>query len=468
MSIWGAVKTWLVDFPGHPGTGPNEPSCTSPTVNAWQKDLSLVRALYGGFQALYAERGTYLPQHPAEDPKDYLIRAARPTFYNAFGRTVRALTGIVFTTSPEPDGVPSQILELYEDDIDNQGTAGDTFLRHTFQDGLITGLAGILVDQDTLEGEGKTRADELDAGIRPFWSLIRMDDIVSFRTVVEDGKTLLGQLVLRERRQIPFGDFGVKVVERLRVFRRIPKKPAGDSGDSLPASVTEDAYEKNDKGTWAVVRARTLPTVEEIPFAPIYTGRTDFMDASPPLVDLAYVNLLHYQMWSDLAHAAHVANVPVLFGVGLDEDEIQLGPNRAILVKSGDEHTTLRWLETTGASLGSTRSILADLEEQMAALGLGMLQRKSRAAETAEKASLDRKEQDSTLAAIVGDLENGVELALFWTAQYVGLPSGGRLSFARDFQTDPAAAGRTENQGAPQDPKEPAQPGATNNPKTTA
>jgi hypothetical protein len=117
--------------------------------------------------------------------------------------------------------------------------------------------------------------------------------------------------------------------------------------------------------------------------------------------------------------------------------------------------------------LGNTRALLSDIEEMMANLGLAMLQRKSRAAQTAEKASLDRKEQDSTLAAIVGDLENGIEQALFWTAQYMGLPEGGRLSFARDFRLEPLTSAMTENEGAPQDPKEPTEPGQTNNPKTS-
>jgi hypothetical protein len=115
-------------------------------------------------------------------------------------------------------------------------------------------------------------------------------------------------------------------------------------------------------------------------------------------------------------------------------------------------------METTGASIAQTRNILADIEEQMSNLGLGMLQRKSRAAETAQKASLDRQEQDSTLAAIVSDLENGIELALFYTSQFLGLDTWGRLEFSRDFQLDPAAADPTKNQGGPTEPVDPNKP----------
>lgn len=466
MSIWGALKSWLIEFPGHPGQGPNDPSSLSPVVKAWQPQLMLVRTLYDGFQALYEHRARFLPQHPKEDPQDYYIRANRPTFYNAFARTVHALAGIVFRDPPTADQVPQEILDLYDDDIDNQGTNGPSFLRAMFEDALVTGMAGIFVDQPSLIGTGLTRADELAAGIRPYWTLIRMDDIVSFRTMLEDGETLLAQLVFCERRQIPYGEFGVKIVERLRVYRRLPQTPAGETGDTVAPQVTEEIYERTDQNKYASVSTRVLPAVEEIPFAACYTQRIDFFDARPPLMDLATINLLHYQLSSDLHHAAHIANVPFLFGVGIDEENLQVGPNRAILAKGGDQNTTLRWVETTGASLGVTRAILADLEEQMATLGLGMLQRKSRHAETAQKASLDKQEQDSTLAGIVTDLEDGIERALYYTSVYLGLATWGGLTFTRDFQIDALAASQTGYQGDTAPPV-PAAPGKTNNPKTT-
>lgn len=465
--MWGTLESWL-SVAGLLGGDKDSPNARSPIVLSWQADLSLVRTIYNGWRALYEQRDYFLPQHPKEDPKDYLIRARRPTFYNAFGRTVRALAGAPFAQDPTFEGVPSEIKTLYDDDIDNEGTSGNAFVRHTFGDALVTGLAGILVDMPVLEvpeGREANRADELEAGIRPFWTLVRMDDIVSFRPVVENGKVLLAKLVTCQKRQVPWGKYGVKLIEQLRVFRRLPPVPGGPP----KASILWEIYERDaGKAKWVSVGTGELPAVSEIPLAQIYTERKGFMDASPPLLDLANVNLLHYQMWSDLAHAAHIANVPFLFGGGFPADELQIGPNRAIIIPDAkSDEVFLKWLETTGASLGSTRAILADLEEQMAHLGLGMLQRKSRAAETAEKASLDRKDQESTLGAAVSDLENGLEQALFYTAQYLGLESGGKIKFTRAFEMEPVASDKTPNQGAKDAPPDPKRPGETNNPRTT-
>jgi hypothetical protein len=210
--------------------------------------------------------------------------------------------------------------------------------------------------------------------------------------------------------------------------------------------------------------------ITEIPFSPLYTARVDFMDATPPLIDLANLNLLHYQVASDMHHAAHIANVPFLLARGWDASQVVVGPNVAVSIpdRKPDE-ANCEWRETAGSSIGSTRAILADNEEQMSNLGLGMLQRKSRAAETADKAKIDKQEQDSTLAAMVSDLENCIELALFFTAQFMGDPEGkgGKFVFSRDFQLDPTSADPNTNQGGAAPPRDPMRAGETNNPRTS-
>jgi Domain of unknown function (DUF4055) len=445
MSLWGWTKSFFT-IPYSTGNA-NSPSTMSPQVLAWQHELWLCRTLYGGWETVQAQREKLLPRHPAEDPQDYEIRVCRPTFYNAFGRTVRALAGTVFKDDPQPQGIPTEIQALYDDDIDLQGTSGPAFLLHTFQDSLVTGIDGIFVDMPANTG-GITKLEAQQLDIRPYWRLVRKDDIVSFRVDIVNGKTVLGQLVVKECVEEQKGDFGVELYDRYRVYRRTAD------------AVTFEAWESESRGgrLRRVGEVGTFRGVTEIPFAPIYTAREDFMEAKPPLLDLANLNLLHYLVNSDLHHAVHLANVPIIVTQGFEGD-MQLGPNRSINFPAGSKDSKAYWMETTGAALGSTRAVLADIEEQMSNLGLGMLQRKSRAAETAQKAQLDRQEQDSTLAAIVSDLENGIELALSYTAQFMGDPDGqgGRLEFSRNFQLDPASADRTQNQGDPTPPADPKQ-----------
>lgn len=435
----------------------NSPTTESPTVAQWKNELYLCRTLYGGWECVAAQANNLLPQHPKETAENYKIRLKRPTFYNAFGRTVRGLSGTVFKNPPTPEGIPTEILDVFEDDIDLQGTDGIAFCHHGFNDALITGLAGIFVDMPEVTSTVTLlEAQQLD--IRPFWTLIRKDDIVSFRVDVVNGKTVLGQLVFRECVQQRRGDFGVADVVMYRVLRR------------TETAVTFESWGPSTDGK--IVRqgeVRTLRGPTEIPFAPIYTARQDFMNATPPLLDLANLNLLHYQVNSDMHHAIHVANVPFLFAAGFDVEEMDIGPNSAVGTTEESGKVSLKWMETQGSAIGSTRAVLADIEEQMSNLGLGMLQRKSRAAETAEKAAIDKGEQDTTLGAMVSDLEDAIELALYYHAQFAGDPEGkgGKLVFSRQFETEPVAADRNQNQGGPSDPRDPTRPGATNNARTS-
>lgn len=431
MSIFGWAKNLVVNFPGH-GGNPDRPDAMSPTVESWQDELRLVRTLYNGWTAVRAESTRLLPRHPKEDADDYRIRANRPTYFNAFARTTRALAGMVFRTEPVAEAIPSEILALYTDDIDNRGTTGPTFLRNVFRDALVTGLSCILVDMPEAP-EGLTRLQEMELGIRPFWTHIPKDNVISFRPEVINGRMVLVQFAFRECLHVPSGRYGVVEIDRLRVFRR------DDAG------VTFEVHERSSRDQeFRLISSGVMRGVSEIPVAPIYTEQRGFFDASPPLIDLGILNLLHYQTWSDLAHAAHVANVPVLFGKGMPADAISIGPNSAVVIENADEAADLKWLETTGASIGSTRALLADMEAQMAALGLGMLTRPSRVAETAEAKAIAKGEQDSALVSIVNDVENGLELALWFTAQFLGLASGGRFEISKSFEGEPAAVRQPE------------------------
>jgi hypothetical protein len=60
----------------------------------------------------------------------------------------------------------------------------------------------------------------------------------------------------------------------------------------------------------------------------------------------------------------------------------------------------------------------------MAALGLSMLQNETRAAETAEAKRMDKSEQDSALAVAARGLQDCLERALQFHAQYMGLTDG--------------------------------------------
>jgi hypothetical protein len=105
------------------------------------------------------------------------------------------------------------------------------------------------------------------------------------------------------------------------------------------------------------------------------------------------------------------------------------------------------------------------MQEQMAKLGLGMLERQSRSAETAEAKSIDTKEQNSALENAVASLEDGLAMALWYTAQFLGEKNGGKIEFGNTLGTKPQAAKGPRRETEPRG-DEPDQEGRPNVPTT--
>jgi len=254
---------------------------------------------------------------------------------------------------------------------------------------------------------------------------VKKDAVINWRYTTEMGQLVLTMAVIKEVLDEIDGPFGHKAVVQYRVLRR------GNSG------VTFELWQDIDGKVVQTQAARPIKPLTEIPLVPVYAGQTAFFESRPPLVDLADANILHYQTASDMHAAAHICNTPTLFGKGFSADDITVGPNAAIIIPSGGTDVDAKWLETSGAGIGLTREILGDIEGHMAVLGLNMLKREFRAAETAESKRMDKSEQDSALASAAISLQDAIEVALGFTAQFMKQRTGGTININKDFAAEP-------------------------------
>lgn len=404
----------------------NLPSTRSKASERQMPALTVCRDLFAGQERMHAKGTEYLPREPGEEATDYANRLARSLFFNAFSHTVEGLAGFVFWRDPKlGDDVPKQIVGHWEN-IDNAGTHGDVFARELLQDALIAGHAAILVDHPQIEA-GATRADELRIGARPYWVGIRKEDILSWRTEVIDGQRVLAQVVIRERTMEPDGDFGEKEVTRYRVLYRA----GGIAGWRLLAVTEQRTVITEGEGVFG--------NQVEIPIAEVATsGKTGLFESDPPLIDLAWINVAHYQQWSDYANSIHKTNVPIFVTAGLPTTDQQgnrvtltLGANTALMIP--DPQGTAKYVSHDGASLTSSKAALDDLKSDMATLGVSMLASQKRVAETAEAKRIDKSAADSALGVTARALQDAIERALGFHARYMKLESGGSIAINRDF-----------------------------------
>jgi uncharacterized protein DUF4055 len=411
----------------------NKPNykCKDHQDMAW--DWEIVEDLSKGTRHLRSLGSKYLPVEPAEDrAKDYPVRLSRALLFNAFERTLNGLVGMVFRKEPKLGAdVPEVVrgreaaegrskLEGWAENIDLKGAAWSVFAKEVFTDAMKLGHAFIYVDMPPKLPPGATRADELAAGVRPYWVGYRASDAVNWRSAMETrvvalsngatilvptGRQILQQITFEECSYEPDGEYGEKEVKRYRVLRP-------GFWELYRKTETE-----TETGTDYILEAAGESSLSEIPVAVIYGRKTGHLVSKPPLLDLALINLGHYQKYSDYSEGLRMC-IPQLCAKGVDVNhkfEV-IGHNSFHIVRPDGD---IWFAEPTGAGLEPQRLDLQDLEAQMARLGLAIMAPNApRPEKTATEVFANHVETDSDLATAARSLKDGLELSLKFTTQY--------------------------------------------------
>lgn len=374
----------------------------------------LPRTLMGGTKAMRAAATIYLPMEAAETEGPYRARLMRTTLFNAYRKTVKDMTGKVFTKPIVLDkDVPAELVK-HAENIDLAGRHINVFARDVFYDTMQVGIGYILADMPpAIQG---TRADEQAAGVRPYLCFIKAEDLIGWQSENIGGVVTLTQARIKETANVPDGPFAEKSIPQIRVLT--PGK--------------WEIHREAADGTWAKVEEGTT-SLNKIPLTPVYINRTGFMAGEPPLEDLADLNVAHWQSQSDQRNILHVARVPILFMAGFNEDDkIEIGASRA--VRSSNENASMEFVEHGGAAISSGQVDLDKLELQMQAMGLQLLI-DGPGGQTATGEIRDDAKENSPLAAMAGELEDAIEAALGFMAEFAGLgaDAGGSVVVNKDF-----------------------------------
>lgn len=387
----------------------------SPEVEAMAEEWPTIDALLAGTRGMRAAGERLLPKWPNEDAGAYRARLATATLFPAFRRTLGVMAGKPFakqmTLSEE---TPPKIVE-WSDDIDMQGTNLHSFCAGLMEEAIGYGIAGVLVDYPKTNGV-RTLADERAAGARPYWVHVRHHQILGWRTERRAGQLYIAQLRLMEADEEPDGPYGVKAVDQVRVLE--PGRWA--------------TYRADSKGEF-VLHEEGTTTLDIVPFVPFYGRRKGFMVGESPLIDLAHLNVKHWQSQSDQDTLLHVARVPILVAKGV-EDSFELTVGGSAAVKIANHDGDLKFVEHSGAAIGAGADSLKALEEQMIQTGAELLVAQP-GQRTATEASNDAEANKSELQAIVERFEDSVDMALYLMARWASMDDGGSANLFKDFTT---------------------------------
>ena len=377
----------------------------------------MTRTLLGGTYAMREAGKSYLPQYPAEENDDYAIRLKRAVLTNYYAMTIKHLVGKAFSRPLVlGDDVPAQIVNWCED-VDLQGTHINDFAAELFREALGMGFASIFVDHPKAQ-PGATLADEKASGARPYMAMIRPESLLGVRTSGRANSIQLARIL--EQSVEPAGTYGEAVATRVRVLF-----PGG-----------YQIFEQKDDKEYVLVDEGIMNPLKRVPLVPVYGQKEGSWIGKPPLLDLAYKNIQHYQVDSDHDNALHVASFPILAVSGWEEDRdpaITIGPNRVLA--TGDPQGKYYYVEHSGASLGAGRQRLEDLKADMATMGIQMLMPSASggAAATATETQVKYAEATSDLQRMAFGLKDALENALMLMGEWVGLSDGGSIELKGQF-----------------------------------
>ena len=377
-------------------------------VIAMMPDWSVMAAVTRGTNYLRDLSETYLPQEPREDDDAYQTRVDRSVLSPYTSRLIETAAGAILRKPIHIEG-DSYWLELSQN-IDGLGSNINEYARRALVSSLTYGHSAILIDYPSAS-EARNLAEERALGRRPYFVHVDAPQIWGWRK--EDVTNRLLQVRIHDYDVRPLNDFGEEQIEQMRVIY---------PGRYDLYTLGHDVVEFTASGGYSL---------SEIPLVPIYSNRRGLLISQPPLLDIANLNITHYQRQADLIHALHIAAMPTLVLEGWDDTtgSATMGVNYAIAMQPGNK---AYYVQSDATSFDAQMAELQSLEQQMSTLGVTKLFGQKFVAESAEAKRIDQAQSNSVLSIISQELESALNQAFAFAAEYVGLEPP-EITIDRDF-----------------------------------
>jgi hypothetical protein len=433
-SMPGALRTNIVSqtYLG----GSDNPFAKTRAVLDMTKGWEIMKAVTYGTDYLRENSQAFLPLEPREDYDAYLSRVNRAVFSPYTQRLIRAATGLILRKPITVIGDPYWT-DVFVKDVDGCGSDLDEYARRNLICALTYGHSNTLVDFPAPKG-ARNLAEERQQNRRPYWIEIDPSKIHGWRLDREVNYGKLIQVRISEQAVVADGEFGEKVYDQIRVIEpgkyRIYRKKESTKdmytqsntyAGSFESPANEQDYEIVESGDFSL---------GEIPLVTVYSGKTDTMTSKPPLLDIAHLNLAHFQRQADLIHSLHVASQPLLVMEGWDDQtkDTAISVNYAMATQPGNK---IYYVEPAASAFEAQSAEIQELQLQMATLGISTLSQQKFVAESADARRLDRVDTNSMLSMVSLDLEQKMQKAFNLSADYLGLEPP-EIKISRDFDID--------------------------------
>lgn len=385
------------------------------TVLRMRQKWEIMQAVTSGTEYLHENAEIYLPREPRENPTrteegveydPWKARVNLSVLAPFTKRLIHNAAGMVLRRRVQLEGGDPYWEEEFRKDVDGDGTSLDQYAKKRLEVALTYGMSSLIVDAPKRVAE--SAADELKP-LRPYFVPVDPWQYLGSRRASDSPGAPLTMFRYQEERKTAKGEYGEEYVPIARVIS--------------PGSYKvfeADKQENIESGDLAL---------NYVPLVNIYAEREGFLCASPPLADVAHLNVAHYRRLADLLHSLHIAAIGLLVLEDYEGTEGVTGLNYAIKM---NPNTKAYWVECDAGSFVAQSELLDRLENEISHLGVTKLLGQKFVAESADAKRIDQQQANCVLAVAAMELEAALNDAFRMASEYNGLEPP-KVIISRDF-----------------------------------
>lgn len=379
--------------------------------------------------------GTYLRVINSLDISEYNRRLnasyrKSAVFYNATGRTLVGLLGMLYRIDPIIPELPS-IMEYIEINIDGNGTGINQQSQAVSSEVIQVGRHGLLTDMPIKEDGSVTTIADVSNGLRPFIKRYDVLDIIDWDESVINGLTKPNLIVLMETFTHFVDEMRIKkeTKKRFRILRLTDNRYTQQLWVEDEDEPQEEFEILDGAGN----------VFDEIPFVVIGSENNDLSIDPLPLESVARINIGHYRNGADLEHSSFQLSAATPHIADDNYKNVLVDPNNktSTVQKFGESSIIVTGTGGKFEFVQPSPNVLAnDLaknkEKQMVALGAQLIS-DSGGAETAEAVRTKRAADTSMLAIIGTNVSNAYTKSLNWMARFLNVDFDGEYQLNSNF-----------------------------------
>lgn len=333
------------------------------------------------------------------DEEDYKGYIGRAQFFNAGGRTLDGLAGML-NRKPCIVEVPEG-MEKYLENVDGKGHTIQQFIDMCCKDVLTTGWGSVLIDMPKSDG-AISQSDFEKEGLYAYMVYYKAEASTKWRWETQGRKQHLKYVILKEPTVVDgVGEFNTEIKTYWRVLQINENGNYEQTLYNDKLIEVDDVEPKSKKGNF-----------RELPFEFLSTNSEP---EEPLLSDLINVNLSHYRKSADYENGLHWTGVPTPFERGWTPETtyddkgneiaptpMKLGGTQFLYFPQGTEQ--VGYLEFSGSGCSQIASAMAEDKESMAILGARIIANQKRGVEAAETVKIHNAAENSVLASFANNM----------------------------------------------------------------